>query len=202
MEAKMRIRIESLGAGVCAVLLAAGCGTDTGSEAERAATGELAVAEHILVEDAWVRAAPPGVAEDTGRAPGTARDTVRRPGTPRDTAARADTLAGAALPAGTNTAAYLTIRNRSEESDRLVAATSNAARAVELHQTVEEDGMTRMRRVDGIDVQADESVRLEPGGLHLMLIDVNRRVVRGDSVELRLRFERAGEIEVRAEVRD
>jgi periplasmic copper chaperone A len=73
---------------------------------------------------------------------------------------------------------------------------------VELHQTVDEDGMTRMRRVDGIDVQADESVRLEPGGLHLMLIDVNRRVVRGDSVELRLRFERAGEIEVRAEVRD
>jgi periplasmic copper chaperone A len=192
MEAMMRIRIESLGAGVCAVVLAAGCGTETGSEAERAATGELAVAEHIVVEDAWVRGAPPGVGEDT----------ARRAAPARDTPVRTNNRASAALPAGTNTAAYMTIRNRSEESDRLVSASSPAAGAVELHQTVEEDGMTRMRRVDGIDIQADDTVRLEPGGLHVMLIDVSRRSVRGDSVELRLRFERAGEIEIRAEVRD
>jgi periplasmic copper chaperone A len=165
------------------LMAAPGCERQTGDEAVRAALGELHVEEHIVIGDGWARSAPRGQ-------PGAAE------------AAPAEPAATEPPPAGTHSAAYMRIQNRSEDSDRLLSASSPVAGVTELHQTTDEQGMARMRRVDAIDVQAGATVRLEPGGLHIMLIDLNRRLVRGDSVDLRLRFERAGEIHARIEVRD
>lgn len=104
---------------------------------------------------------------------------------------------------GMSTAAvYLTLHNSGAEDDRLVGASTDAAETVELHQSSMEGGVMRMEPVDGIDVPAGETVRLEPGGLHLMLIGLTRDLAAGDHLTITLQFERAGEIEVDVEVRE
>jgi len=62
-------------------------------------------------------------------------------------------------------------------------------------------GMT-MQEVEGIDVPAGETVALEPGGFHVMMIDLAEPLVAGETIELTLTFEFAGERTVMAEVRD
>jgi copper(I)-binding protein len=52
-----------------------------------------------------------------------------------------------------------------------------------------EDGMMKMRRVERIDLPAGETVTLEPGGLHIMLIGLSRQLSPGEEVEIRLTFE-------------
>jgi copper(I)-binding protein len=52
----------------------------------------------------------------------------------------------------------------------------------------------RMREVDAIDLPAGREVRLEPGGLHLMLMGLKAPLKAGDKLSLTLRFERAGEV--------
>ncbi len=103
---------------------------------------------------------------------------------------------------GANSAAYMVIRNTSGEPDKLIAASTDVAKTVELHTVIEEGGMMRMRQVEGgIDVPANGEVVLKPGGFHVMLIGLTRDLNAGDKVELTLTFEKAGQIPVTAEVR-
>jgi hypothetical protein len=98
-------------------------------------------------------------------------------------------------------AAYLTIVNHGAEPDRLLGADSVAARMVGIHESrVDSDGMMRMRPVEAVEVPAGGEVRLEPGGLHVMLMGLAAPLVAGDSFPLRLRFERAGEVEIEVAV--
>lgn len=97
---------------------------------------------------------------------------------------------------------YLEIVNEGDEDDRLIGVSSPLAGRVMVHRSVEEDGVTRMEhQEDGVVIPAGESVALAPGGYHLMLMQLDRRLEKGDSVPLILRFERAGEIETELEVR-
>ena len=97
------------------------------------------------------------------------------------------------VPAGPNGAAYLSVRNDGASPDRLVAVSTDAAEAAELHESTTEAGSMAMRPVEAIDVPTGATVTLEPGGLHVMLVD-------GDTVEVTLTFERAGEQTVQADV--
>jgi periplasmic copper chaperone A len=101
-------------------------------------------------------------------------------------------------PTGPNAALYLTATSEGE-TDRLVAASTDVAAGVEIHQTTTEDGVMSMQRIDGLDLPAGESLVLEPGGLHLMLLDVVRLDV-GAVIEVTLIWETAGEMTVEAEV--
>jgi periplasmic copper chaperone A len=101
---------------------------------------------------------------------------------------------------GQNGAGYLTLRNTGAAGDRLVAAESPAARVVELHTHIREGEVMRMRPVDAIALPPGQTVRLEPGGLHLMLIGLARPLARGESVPVTLRFERSGSVEIRLAV--
>lgn len=106
---------------------------------------------------------------------------------------------------GTNGAVYMTIENRTDEDDRLVAAETDIAGAVELHTVNMAEGVMQMREVeDGIEVPAggSEVVVLEPGGLHAMLIDLNQALEVGDTFAVDLEFESAGTITVEVEVRE
>lgn len=98
-------------------------------------------------------------------------------------------------------AGYMTIRNESGESDRLVAASSPAAAKVEPHVTVEEGGISRMRPVKGYDVPAHGSFELKPSGAHLMLMNLKAPLKEGERVPLVLKFAHAGEVKVELEVR-
>lgn len=94
-------------------------------------------------------------------------------------------------------AGYMVLHNTGTTADRLLAASSPLARAVELHQSVNTDGIVRMRPLpDGIALPPGETVRIDPAGLHLMLIGPVGGFKPGAKVPLTLRFERGGEIAV------
>jgi len=95
-----------------------------------------------------------------------------------------------AMPPGSpNSGAFLSFHNPSEHHAALIGASSPAAKTVELHTHVQEDGQFKMRQVDRIDLAPDKMVKLEPGGLHIMLIGLTSDLVEGQEVDLVLSFE-------------
>lgn len=107
-----------------------------------------------------------------------------------------------AVPAGQpNSAAFMTLSNRSDTSHALVSAASPAANTVELHTHVNEGGMMRMRKVERIEIPAGQTVVLAPGGLHIMLIGLKQALEPGDSVALDLSFDDGSKAKVQAPVR-
>lgn len=104
-------------------------------------------------------------------------------------------------PQQANGGAYLTITNGGSTADRLLAAESPVAGRVELHtHDVDSQGVMRMRQVEAIDLPAGETTALRPGGLHVMLIGLEDRLVEGEQFPLSLVFERAGRVEVEVTV--
>jgi periplasmic copper chaperone A len=101
-----------------------------------------------------------------------------------------------AAGANTNGAGFMTIRNSGTQPDRLLSASTPIARVVELHTHIREGEVMRMRPVQDIPVPAGQTVRLRPGGLHVMLIGLTEPLRQGAEVPLTLRFERAGEVQV------
>lgn len=99
-------------------------------------------------------------------------------------------------------AVYLEIHNEGGEVDRLIAASSPAAANVELHESLEENGVMSMRPVAAIDVPAGGHAELKPGGFHVMLINLVEPLQAGDMIEVTLTFEHAGQQTITAEVRD
>ena len=93
--------------------------------------------------------------------------------------------------------AYLVIENGSDVDDELVGASTDVAGAVEIHHTVEDgDGRSMMEEVERLAVPAGATVTLEPGGLHLMLLQVSEELQIDDTFDLELDFSEAGEITV------
>ena len=98
-------------------------------------------------------------------------------------------------------AAYMTLRNSSDVDEVFITAASPAAGAVELHETTEDaEGMMSMSPVASITVPAGGDVVLEPGGYHLMLVDLPEPLAEGDSVDLTLVFQNAGAVQVTSTV--
>lgn len=92
---------------------------------------------------------------------------------------------------------YLTITNKSDQPDRLVAATSDRARSVQLHEMSIDNGIMVMRELKGgLDIPAGQTITLEPH-YHLMFMDVEKPFKQGEEVDATLTFEKAGRIEVR-----
>lgn len=102
---------------------------------------------------------------------------------------------------GRNSAVYMRILNRGGSADRLVGVATEAAEKAELHETVVQGGTMRMRPVPAVEVPAGGRAVLKPGGRHVMLVRLRRTLVEGDTVPLRLTFERAGSVEVSVGVR-
>jgi copper(I)-binding protein len=107
-----------------------------------------------------------------------------------------------ALPPNAPVAAgFLSIRNRGEADDRLIAVHSDAAERVEIHEVRHEDGIARMRELpDGLALPAGATVELKPGGYHLMFITPRSGFVAGNHVKATLMFAGAGELDVEFEV--
>lgn len=97
-------------------------------------------------------------------------------------------------------AAYLHLRNPGSAALRVVEVTAEGVQRVELHETSMEDGLMRMRPVDGVEIPPGEVVTLRPGGLHLMLMGVTRELSAGDELPLVLHLEGGGRVPVTARV--
>ena len=107
-----------------------------------------------------------------------------------------------ATPPGARTAAaYLTITN-SGAVDRLLEGSTPAAGGLELHTQIAERGMQRMTPLTQLELPAGAAVRLTPGGLHLMLVDLAAPLAAGTSVTLSLRFATAGQLQIEVPVVD
>jgi len=100
-----------------------------------------------------------------------------------------------AIPPGAPAAGgFMTVRNAGREPDRLLSARSGLAERVEVHELLNEAGMMRMRPMpQGLPIPAGAEVTLRPGGYHLMLVSPQHRFAEGETVPVRLKFERAGE---------
>lgn len=106
-----------------------------------------------------------------------------------------------ATPPGASVAGgYASIRNRGAAPDTLVSASSPAADHVELHIMSMEGGVMRMQQVPSLEVPAGGELALKPGGAHLMFIGVKAPFKTGEKVPVKLRFEKAGEVEVQLDV--
>lgn len=100
-------------------------------------------------------------------------------------------------------AAYMVLENSGSEDDKLVSVTTDVAMMAELHETKEVNGMMEMAPVSGgIVIPANGQAELKPGGYHIMLMGLNEELVAGDTFNLTLQFEKAGEVQITAEVRD
>jgi hypothetical protein len=106
----------------------------------------------------------------------------------------------ATAAAGAAGGGYMVIRNTGSAPDRLIRAESPAARAVELHTTIRDGEVMRMRPVADITVPPGGEVRLAPGGLHVMFVGTTQRFVQGTRIPARLVFERSGAIDVEFDV--
>lgn len=100
-----------------------------------------------------------------------------------------------------HSAVYFTLENRGPGAVEVVGARSNVAQRTEIHETTLEDGIMRMRARESVHVPAGESVRFEPAGLHVMLLQVRRDLVAGDSLTLVLEFADGEEQDVPVVVR-
>jgi hypothetical protein len=92
-------------------------------------------------------------------------------------------------------AGYLTVVNAGA-ADRLVGARSPAAARVEMHVTLRDGEIMRMREVKELSLPANGRLEFKPAGAHLMLVDLKRPFKQGDKVPVTLRFEKAGEVKV------
>lgn len=109
-----------------------------------------------------------------------------------------DPYSRSAGPSAKTGAAFFGIMNTSDQDDRLIAASSDVAKRVELHTHIETaDGVMQMREVkDGFPVEAGGMHMLQRGGDHVMFMGLLRPMVQGETVTVTLTFEKAGDISV------
>ncbi|MDR9467773.1 copper chaperone PCu(A)C [Marinospirillum sp.] len=107
-----------------------------------------------------------------------------------------------AVPPGSPvSAAFMELHNQGSEQRTLVAASSPVSEVVELHTHTKVDGVMQMRRVESIEVPAEGKTLLEPGGLHLMLINLKETLTPGSQVEITLTLDDGSQIELSVPVR-
>jgi copper(I)-binding protein len=95
---------------------------------------------------------------------------------------------------------FMKIENKGTSGDQLLSASSPAAGEVQLHEMAMEGNVMKMRQVKDIAVPAGGSVELKPGGLHLMFMNIKAPLTAGESVPVKLKFAKAGEVEVKMPV--
>ncbi len=103
-----------------------------------------------------------------------------------------------ATPKGTTVGgAYLTVTNNGTTPDKLVRATSPVAKQVSVHEMKAENGIMKMRPVQGgLKIEPGQTVTLKPSGYHLMLEDLNKPLKEGERVPATLEFANAGKVKV------
>jgi periplasmic copper chaperone A len=103
-----------------------------------------------------------------------------------------------ATPKGATVAgAYMTISNKGAAPDRLVGGSAGVAGKFEVHSMVMEQGVAKMRPVEGgLEIKPGETVELKPGSFHVMLTGLKQPLEKGQKVKGTLEFEKAGKVEI------
>ena len=107
-----------------------------------------------------------------------------------------------ATPGGAKTGGgFLTIENKGNSPDKLVGVSADVAGKVEVHEMAMDGGVMKMRPVEGgLTIDPGKTVKLAPGGLHLMMMDLKSPLKQGDKLPVTLQFEKAGKVAVTLDV--
>ena len=94
------------------------------------------------------------------------------------------------MPAGQNvTGAFVVFKNADDKDHKVVKAENPMSKVTELHTHINEGGMMKMRPVKDIEIKAKGEATLQPGSLHIMLIDLKQTLKEGDNVPITVSFE-------------
>jgi copper(I)-binding protein len=107
-----------------------------------------------------------------------------------------------ATPGGAKVAGgYLTIENKGSAPDRLIGGSADVAEKVQVHEMATSNGVMTMRPLDkGLAIEPGKTVKLAPGGYHLMLQGLKGPLKQGDKVPVTLEFEKAGKVKLSLDV--
>jgi copper(I)-binding protein len=106
------------------------------------------------------------------------------------------TARGATVAAG-----YMKITNDGQTADRLLGGSADASSGFELHESIIENGIAKMRPAkDGLEIKPGQTVEFKPGGYHVMLTGLKKPLSAGDHVKATLTFEKAGKVEIEYDV--
>jgi periplasmic copper chaperone A len=96
---------------------------------------------------------------------------------------------------------YLTIENKGTSPDRLIGGSADVAGSVQVHEMSMDNGVMKMRPLEkGLAIDPGKTVKLAPGGYHLMMMDLKSPLKRGDKVPVTLEFEKAGKVKLSFDV--
>ena len=99
----------------------------------------------------------------------------------------------ASIPGMSMSAAFMTLKNTGKEDHLLVEAVSSLASSTELHGHVKVNDMMRMRQMQHVHIDAGKSKTLQPGGLHVMFIGLEKQLIQGETFKLKLIYEDGSE---------
>ena len=106
-----------------------------------------------------------------------------------------DPYARVARPGAPTGAAYMVLHNMGDADDRLIGAESPVAELVQIHTHIEDNGVMKMRRIEGgIPLPAGTMHELARGGDHVMMMGLTQELMDGTVIEVTLVFEKAGEV--------
>ncbi len=105
-----------------------------------------------------------------------------------------------APPNAPATGAFMVIRNGGSKDIKVLKAANPVSKVTELHTHLNDNGVMKMRPVPAIDIKAGGEAVLKPGGLHVMLIDLQAPMKEGDVVPITLTFDDGSSKQVDAKV--
>ena len=114
-----------------------------------------------------------------------------------------DVWARATKPGQPVSGAYMKLQ--SDADARLLSASSPSIPTVEVHKMKMDGDVMRMREVEAIELPKGKTVTLQPGGYHVMLMNLKKPIVAGEVIPLTLVIESGGKrqnVEVKATARD
>jgi copper(I)-binding protein len=104
-------------------------------------------------------------------------------------------------PGQMTSASFLLLKNDNNKEISLIKASSDVAKNVELHEHVHNNGMMQMRQVPKIVIPANSTQELKPGGYHIMLIGLTRKIKAGDKININLEFDNGDKKTITATVK-
>lgn len=105
-----------------------------------------------------------------------------------------------ATPTASSGAAYVSLMNHAAEADRLVSATTPAAKTAEIHKSEDVDGVMKMAPAGPLEIPGMGMLEMKPGGYHIMLMGLSKPLKKGEEIEITLTFEKAGAVTVKVPV--
>ena len=101
---------------------------------------------------------------------------------------------------GKNGATYLTIQNHGDRAHLLIGAETPLAKKVEIHTHTIDGQIMRMRKTDRISIAPNKSIKMAPGGIHLMLLNLERKLQQGEEFPLVVKFQSIDPINIKVKV--